>query len=204
MTREIVCELKDFINFHLEKCVFKYIPLINYNLVYTSFKQCFADANYHDPQITEGRLKNEIAYNTGWLPVFLYRIVRNMHLLDYSDHEKYQIHFIIKTLCSCEIYWSADIAVGLKINHGIGSTIGSRCKIGKGFLMYHGCTIGHLKLEGTGNGPQIGDNVTVCAHSQVLGNIMIGNNSVVAANSMLFTSIEDNIVVAGNPAKRVK
>ena len=34
---------------------------------------------------------------------------------------------MMKVLCSCEIYWSALIDEGFKIEHGLGTVIGSRC-----------------------------------------------------------------------------
>jgi len=50
----------------------------------------------------------------------------------------------------------------------------------------------------------IGDNVWLGDHSTVLKGVTIGENSVVAANSVVTRDVPANVVVAGNPAKVVK
>lgn len=47
----------------------------------------------------------------------------------------------------------------------------------------------------------IGNNVFVGAYSVILPNTKIGNNVVIGANSIVTKDIEENSVVAGNPAK---
>jgi len=50
----------------------------------------------------------------------------------------------------------------------------------------------------------LGDNVWVGDHATVLKGVTIGNNSVVAARSVVTKDVPDNVVVAGNPARVVK
>ena len=47
----------------------------------------------------------------------------------------------------------------------------------------------------------IGDNVFIGANSVVLPNVKIGNNVIIGANSTITKDIQDNVVVAGNPAR---
>lgn len=47
----------------------------------------------------------------------------------------------------------------------------------------------------------IGDNVFVGYGSIILPGVKIGNNVIVAAGSVVTKSIDDNVIVAGNPAK---
>ncbi len=49
----------------------------------------------------------------------------------------------------------------------------------------------------------IGNNVFIGAGSIILPGVNIGNNVVIGAGSIVTKSIEDNTVVAGNPAKRI-
>ena len=49
-----------------------------------------------------------------------------------------------------------------------------------------------------GNNVYLGNNVTI------LPGVTIGDNVLVAANSVITKSVESNIVLAGNPAKKVK
>ncbi len=50
----------------------------------------------------------------------------------------------------------------------------------------------------------LGDNVWVGDHATVLKGVTIGDNSVVAARSVVTKSVPENVVVAGNPARVVK
>ncbi|MEK9933481.1 MAG: acyltransferase [Luminiphilus sp.] len=50
----------------------------------------------------------------------------------------------------------------------------------------------------------LGDNVWVGDHATVLKGVSIGDNSVVAARSVVTSDVPDNVVVAGNPARVVK
>ena len=90
-------------------------------------------------------------------------------------------------VCSCEIYYSTSIGEGFYIVHGEGTVIGSRHKIGKGFKIYQGCTIMHTLTES--KGCKIGNNVTVYSHSQILGHIMIGDNVIIGAKSLVLKDI---------------
>lgn len=47
----------------------------------------------------------------------------------------------------------------------------------------------------------IGDNVTIFAGAKVIGNIRIGNNVTVGANSVVTSDVPDNAIVAGVPAR---
>ena len=49
--------------------------------------------------------------------------------------------------------------------------------------------------------PIIGDNVVVGTHAQILGNVTVGNNSIVGAGAIVTHDVPDNVVVVGNPAK---
>lgn len=49
--------------------------------------------------------------------------------------------------------------------------------------------------------PIIGDNVVIGTHAQIVGNVKIGNNSIVGAGAIVTHDVPDNVVVVGNPAK---
>lgn len=95
-----------------------------------------------------------------------------------------------------EIYYSAEIGEGFKINHGIGTVIGARCKIGKNCTIHQGCTVG----DRNGGRPHIGNNVVIYADSLILGDICIGDNSIIGANSVVTKSAPENSVLIGSPA----
>ena len=49
--------------------------------------------------------------------------------------------------------------------------------------------------------PSIGDNVSLGANVNILGDITIGDNVVIGAGSVVVKDVPSNCVVAGNPAK---
>lgn len=51
---------------------------------------------------------------------------------------------------------------------------------------------------------EIGNNVWIGLNCLVLKGVKVGNNSIVAAQSVVTKSIPENVIVAGNPAKIVK
>jgi serine O-acetyltransferase len=197
-------EITNFINFSLQRAIYNSCPIDDGELVESAFKETVLDSRYHSPEISTENVKNNILRNTGWLPVFFYRLLRKMEEQGYEDSLKYQIHFLMKVLCGCEIYWSSEIDEGFYVVHGVGTVIGARSKIGKGFRIYQGCTVGQKDLKHKEKVPKIGNDVTLFSNSQILGDVTIGDNSIIAASSLVINNIEENQLVAGNPAKQIK
>ena len=52
--------------------------------------------------------------------------------------------------------------------------------------------------------PVIGDNVTITCGAKVLGNITVGNNSVIGANAVVIHDVEENSVMVGVPARKIR
>lgn len=75
---------------------------------------------------------------------------------------------------------SMTIGGGLVIHHGWSSVINAE-KVGSGFQFYQNVTVG----IGKGGKPVIGDNVIIYTGAVVVGNILIGNNVRIAANSVV-------------------
>ena len=97
---------------------------------------------------------------------------------------------------------TVEIGKGLLIEHFGGIVINSGTKIGEFCTISHCVTLGN-KTPG-GKSPVIGNNVYICPGAKVLGDITIGNNSIVGANSVVLDSFPANSVIAGVPAKLIK
>ncbi len=62
-----------------------------------------------------------------------------------------------------------------------------------------------LKFDGYRSAPtNIGDNVWVGEKSTILKGVQVGNNTIIAANSVVNNNLESNGVYAGSPAKLIK
>jgi serine O-acetyltransferase len=87
----------------------------------------------------------------------------------------------------------AEIGPGLVIHTPYGIIVGPN-KIGEHCTIQNGVVI----AAGTRG---IGDNVYFGAGAKVMGGVKIGNNVVVAANSLVLTDVPDNMTVIGVPAR---
>lgn len=136
--------MKDFTAFLLTK-VYLSKP-IDEKYIDNAFELTFKDVVYHFPDLTPEEIKNRIISNSNELAVFLFRLGSELHQNNQEDL-KPQIHWLLRELCSCEIYFNNKIDEGFYVVHGQGTVIGSRNVIGKGFKIHQGCTIGHKKTE---------------------------------------------------------
>lgn len=110
--------------------------------------------------------------------------------------------FIWLALVRRGIYVSprAVIGRGVFFPHPTGIVIGDGCVIGDNATIYQGVTIGRKDVE-IDSYPVVGNNCIMCAGSVVIGNLSIGNNVIIGANSVVNKSIPCNSVVAGVPAR---
>ncbi|MEO7765960.1 MAG: hypothetical protein ABIS01_00995, partial [Ferruginibacter sp.] len=112
------------------------------------FDAALMDIQYHYPEKTGSDLFSMMKFGTGWLNTFLYRLGSTVYKFDPNHSLLAEIHWLLKEVCSAEIYFSVNIGKGLYIRHGEGMVIGSRCKIGEGFIIHQHCTIGHKMKMG--------------------------------------------------------
>lgn len=102
-----------------------------------------------------------------------------------------------------EIHPQAKIGKNLFIDHGMGVVIGQTATIGDNVTIYHGVTLGgkgHDKA-GSKRHPDIGNNVVIGAGAHVLGNIRIGDNAAIGANSVVTSPVPAGVTVTGMPAR---
>lgn len=80
--------------------------------------------------------------------------------------------------------------------------IGKDCHIGKNFCFPGGVVLG--KAKGGVCEVTIGDNCFVGINTTILGKVNIGNNVTIGAHSLVLSDIPDNAVAVGSPAKVIK
>ena len=103
-----------------------------------------------------------------------------------------------------EIHPGAKIGRRLVIDHGMGIVIGETAEIGDDCLIYHGVTLGGTGKDSGKRHPTIGNNVLIGTGAKVLGPLKIGDNSRVAANSVVLRDIPPDSTAVGVPAKVVR
>ena len=96
-----------------------------------------------------------------------------------------------------EIHPGAIIGKRLFIDHGTGVVIGETTIIGDDVLIYHEVTLGGVENKNTKRHPTIKDNVIVGCGAKILGDIVIGSNVKIGANSIVLKDVEDNKTIVG-------
>jgi serine O-acetyltransferase len=102
-----------------------------------------------------------------------------------------------------DIHPAARIGIGIMIDHATGIVIGETAAVGDNTSLLHGVTLGGSGKETGDRHPKIGANVMIGAGAKVLGNIVVGNCSRIAAGSVVLKDVPPNTTVAGVPAKIV-
>jgi serine O-acetyltransferase len=112
------------------------------------------------------------------------------------------------SLTQIRISTRAKIGKGFVI-HGFSGIIITDATIGENCTVYQQVTIGRGRpyrgkaREKLRPPPRLGDNVFLAAGAKVIGDVVIGNNVVVGANSVVIRSLPDNCTVMGVPARIV-
>ena len=96
----------------------------------------------------------------------------------------------------CYISPAAEIGNGLAIPHPIGIVIGDGVKIAENCVIYQNVTIGR-KYRDKPEYPEIGNNVTIYCNSTLIGDIKIGDCSIIGCNSVVLKSVGENSKCTG-------
>jgi serine O-acetyltransferase len=103
-----------------------------------------------------------------------------------------------------DIHPGAEIGPDFFIDHGTGVVIGETSIIGKRVKIYQGVTLGAKSfpkdergrvVKGVKRHPNIEDNVTIYAGATILGDVTIGEGSIIGGNVWLLESVPPKTVV---------
>lgn len=126
---------------------------------------------------------------------FWWRIANYLYRTDISKKLGSRINRKLRNKYGLDIKLGATIGEGLSISHYVGIVIADRCVIGKNFYIKQNVTIGVKRNDQLGN-IYIGDNVEVCANSCIIGdNLRIGDNVVIGAMSFINKDVPSNCTV---------
>ena len=113
-------------------------------------------------------------------------------------------------LTGIEIHPKAKIGKNLFIDHGMGVVVGETSEVGDNVTIYHMVTLGGISPSINSNEqreikrhPTLKNNVVVGSGAQILGPIVIGENSKIGANAVVTKDVPANAVMVGIPAKNV-
>lgn len=105
-------------------------------------------------------------------------------------------------LCSgIQLPINTNIKSGLRFFHYNCIIIAQQCKIGENVSIHQGVTIGRIFNGSKAGVPTIGNNVVIFAGAKILGNVTIGDYSVIGANAVVTDNVPPNSVCVGIPGK---
>lgn len=112
-------------------------------------------------------------------------------------------HFV-RFLTGIEIHPGAEIAAGCFIDHGMGVVIGETSEIGRGCTLYQGVTLGGTSLRRGKRHPTLDEDIVVGAGAKIIGAIVIGAHSKIAAGAVVVKDVPPNSTVVGVPGRVVQ
>ena len=131
--------------------------------------------------------------------MFYFRILQDKRLL--VIHPIFHVlRFLLSRKTGIEIHPVTKIGAGFRMVHARDITINSGAIIGMNVNMYKGSTIGNSGGKHSGV-PRILNNVQIGINSTVIGGITIGNDVLIAPNTLVNFDVPDHSIVIGNPAK---
>lgn len=115
---------------------------------------------------------------------------------------KYFFKWILQEDKSFHIPVKLEMGKCARIVHSQSTFLNAK-SIGDYFVCYHNVTIGTASLY-RNNKPEIGNNVTIYTGAVVVGEITIGDNVNIGANSVIVKNVPSDCTVIGSPARIIK
>lgn len=92
-----------------------------------------------------------------------------------------------------------EIGYGFYVGHPYGITINPKAVIGNNVNVHKGVTIGQENRGERKGTPHIGNRVWIGVNSTIVGNIVVGDDVLIAPNTYINCDIPDHSIVFGNP-----
>lgn len=152
-------------------------------------------------------------YLVNYQRVYNWRYIKWLRKAEYHKNNKGIIHKLLYIFCArrkntlgnrigVEI-WENSFDEGLVIHHNGNIVINGGAKIGKNCKLHGDNCFGNSKAGSSM--PKLGDNVDIGVGAKILGDVTIANGIIIGANAVVTKSfIEENITIAGVPARKIK
>jgi len=169
--------------------------------LWAQIKEDFRVVLEKDPAIAS---KLELFFNyPGLWAIFWHRITHRLFLSNFKVMARV-IMGLSQILTNIDIHPAARIGRRVFIDHGIGIVIGETAVVGDDVTIYQGVTLGGVNLAKGKRHPTIEHGVVIGSGAKILGNITIGANAKIGANSVVIKNVPADSTAVGIPARVIK
>ncbi|MGH7441265.1 MAG: serine O-acetyltransferase [bacterium] len=148
------------------------------------------------------RLQVALLYS-GLHAIWAYRLANRLHRRGFQFMAR-ALSQAARFFTGVEIHPASTIGRRFFIDHGTGVIIGETASVGDDVLLYQGVTLGGTGKESGKRHPTLGDRVVVGAGAKILGNIRVGSDTRVGANSVVLRDVPAHSTVVGIPGRVVR
>jgi serine O-acetyltransferase len=171
--------------------------------IFEEIKELVATVKSKDPSVANCCFVAIVINTPGIHAVLFHKISHFLYLKNWRFMARF-VSQISRFLTGIEIHPGAKIGRRLFIDHGMGVVIGETAEVGDDVLIYHQVTLGGTGKECCKRHPTVKNGVTIAAGAKVLGNIIIGENAKIGANSVVLKNVPSDATVVGIPARVVR
>lgn len=169
--------------------------------LWSLIKEDFSIPKKNDPAL-QSQLELIFNYPGVWA-IVNYRIAHNFYKRGYKRLARL-ISGLSQLMTNTDIHPAAQIGRRVFIDHGFGVVIGETTIIGDDVLIYQGVTLGGVSLNQGKRHPTIESNTVIGSGAKVLGNINIGENCKIGANSVVVKDVPHSSTAVGVPARIIR
>lgn len=169
--------------------------------LFSIIKEDFRTVKLRDPAIDSSI---ELFFNyPGLIAIVHYRIAHKIYGKGFKIIARILMGWT-QFITNIDIHPASIIGRRVFIDHGVGVVIGETAILGDDITIYQGVTLGGVSLEKVKRHPTIENGVVIGAGAKVLGNITIGANAKIGANSVVIKDIPPDSTAIGIPAKIIQ
>ena len=125
----------------------------------------------------------------------------------YWNHERQHLALFLQSRMSeifaVDIHPAARIGKGILMDHAHGVVIGETAVVGDNVSMLHNVTLGGTGKVVGDRHPKIHEGVLIGAGAKILGNVVVGKGSKIAAGAVVLSDVPPHTAMAGIPARAV-
>jgi len=168
--------------------------------LFKNIKDDFCNIKRNDPALHSGS-RFELFFNyPGFWALFFHRIAHAIYLKGLRFIPRV-ISGINRFLTTIDIHPAAQIGKRVFIDHGTGVVIGETAIIGDDVVIYQQVTLGGVSTSVGKRHPTVGNRVVLGAGAKILGNITLGDDAKIGANSVVVKDVPCCSTAVGVPAR---